>query len=355
LKINHHTQNRNIILSLFESFASIAVIFIHCPLPDKVGTIVTAIARFAVPFFFMITGFYMYSFNNEFDEEQIKNLKNKLKYKILKYLSIFILAYIFYELYFYLLEFYIGNTGYVSLFTRLDRYSFFSLLLFSQSPLLDYSFHLWFLLALIQVYIVFYFFSKPIYNNKGTFLFLWTILFFALEIIFIGREVQLLNHTYKGIILIVNGLVEGTYCSLFGVYLKYLFQKYNLFEKCYFTVKSFIVVTLLLFITSVLERLLLGSRWDIYISSILIAIIFMYITHCKLYLNEKLYFFIHVLTAKCNIYIYILHLVVTKTFNLVPLFSIFPYNYLKPFLAIILTIILSMLALKIQNVFNRKI
>ncbi|MFV8815028.1 acyltransferase family protein [Aerococcus urinaeequi] len=41
-----------------KTIAAFLVICIHIPFPGEVGQIITAIARIAVPFFFMVSGFF---------------------------------------------------------------------------------------------------------------------------------------------------------------------------------------------------------------------------------------------------------------------------------------------------------
>ena len=52
------TKKRNEALDLFKLVAAVFVTFIHVRFPGDVGEMVSAIARFAVPMFFMISGYY---------------------------------------------------------------------------------------------------------------------------------------------------------------------------------------------------------------------------------------------------------------------------------------------------------
>ena len=49
---------RNTTLELMKLLASYAVVFIHVLFYGRFGIIVDAIARFAVPFFFLVSGFF---------------------------------------------------------------------------------------------------------------------------------------------------------------------------------------------------------------------------------------------------------------------------------------------------------
>lgn len=52
----------NITLYFFQGLASILVVFIHIPFPGAMGTVVTAWARIAVPLFFMISGYSLFTY-----------------------------------------------------------------------------------------------------------------------------------------------------------------------------------------------------------------------------------------------------------------------------------------------------
>ena len=49
---------KNHCLNLWKGAAAFAVILIHCPLPGAPGRMVEAVARFAVPLFFLISGYF---------------------------------------------------------------------------------------------------------------------------------------------------------------------------------------------------------------------------------------------------------------------------------------------------------
>lgn len=58
-------RERNQTLELIKLFASYMVVFIHVPLYGVYGETATALARFAVPLFFLISGFYSYNVSAE--------------------------------------------------------------------------------------------------------------------------------------------------------------------------------------------------------------------------------------------------------------------------------------------------
>ena len=51
---------RNKCLDGMKAIAACMVIFIHIDLPGQTGVFIEALSRFAVPFFFMISGYFCY-------------------------------------------------------------------------------------------------------------------------------------------------------------------------------------------------------------------------------------------------------------------------------------------------------
>lgn len=51
---------RNHALDFVKGVACIAVVFMHCEFPGRLGTLVQCLVRFAVPFFFMVSGYFCF-------------------------------------------------------------------------------------------------------------------------------------------------------------------------------------------------------------------------------------------------------------------------------------------------------
>lgn len=51
-------MKRNRSIDAVRAIACIFVLFVHCPLPGQTGVYVSSLARFAVPFFLMVSGYY---------------------------------------------------------------------------------------------------------------------------------------------------------------------------------------------------------------------------------------------------------------------------------------------------------
>ena len=62
---------------IWKALACTLVVFIHCPFPGAARWILTAAARIGVPFFFSVSGWYL--FRTDDSEQQVEQLKGKIK------------------------------------------------------------------------------------------------------------------------------------------------------------------------------------------------------------------------------------------------------------------------------------
>lgn len=137
VNLSEQLRSRNRYFDLLKGIACIAVVFIHCQFPDDLGMVVGALAKFAVPIFFMISGYYA-----------VRNGQYKCKKKILHILKLVVLAELLYFFYEALKSFFMEGIGNFIEET-------FNLNTLIQGVLLNRpltSSHLWFLYALIYCY-----------------------------------------------------------------------------------------------------------------------------------------------------------------------------------------------------------
>ena len=64
-------KRRNKEIDIIKGFSCISVIYIHCPIPGFIGKCILAISRYAVPFFFFISGYYFLNSNLEITNSRI--------------------------------------------------------------------------------------------------------------------------------------------------------------------------------------------------------------------------------------------------------------------------------------------
>jgi fucose 4-O-acetylase-like acetyltransferase len=140
-------------LNVFEAIAAYFVVFIHCAFPNQFGSVVTGLARFAVPLFFIVSGYFYYNKNNNYEIAKIgRKIKNLL------------LILFFSELFYFLF--------YSFLSVRKYGLSLFSIIKLIEAQLKGYNIESlyaifplfngvgWFVIELILVYLVYYFISK---------------------------------------------------------------------------------------------------------------------------------------------------------------------------------------------------
>ena len=65
-------KQKNNTLELLKLFASYMVVFIHVVFSGHIGVALEMLARFAVPFFFLVSGFYSYKISPH-------KIKNRMK------------------------------------------------------------------------------------------------------------------------------------------------------------------------------------------------------------------------------------------------------------------------------------
>lgn len=150
-------KQRNDTLSVLKLFAAYMVVFIHVPFYGRIGVAVDALARFAVPFFFLVSGFYSY-----------KITPDKIKHRLFHLLSLLALAAVAYTTYnLLILLVKTGPQATLPYFQPyLDPTKLVKLLAFNVPV---YSSHLWYLLAIVYVYCILLLTTKCRFPEKMLF------------------------------------------------------------------------------------------------------------------------------------------------------------------------------------------
>lgn len=129
-----------------KGISCIAVLFIHYNFPDLLGIGVKTICRFAVPVFFMVSGYFMLNAQGEVCE------RRKIVHKILHIARILLSAGIFYALFCILWNLGMNSEWKIGAYTAEVISKVKAVKFFVTNDPFVYS-HLWFLLALIYIYI----------------------------------------------------------------------------------------------------------------------------------------------------------------------------------------------------------
>lgn len=143
---------RNQAIELARLVAAVFVVFIHCPFPGIVGGVVDRLARFAVPLFFALSGYFCYRANSKV---VLKRLKRAVRLDLS--------ATALYALWGCCQAVNEGETasGYLRWSIGLFR-SFWQWMNSNESP---YAIHLWYLNALVICYTIFWAYLK-LFRNK---------------------------------------------------------------------------------------------------------------------------------------------------------------------------------------------
>lgn len=173
-------STRNTSIDSIKLIASFFVVCIHVPINNSMGPYLIAISRFAVPLFFLISGYY---YGSKPDNMSIKK-------QIIKIIKLVITANVLFALWRTLLLVNNGNSLF-AIFAKL--FSFKNLLIFfifGESP---FASHLWYLTSIAYVYGCFL-----IFNSCGVvrYIFLLIPLLLIGDLILGKYSLVLLNHEY---------------------------------------------------------------------------------------------------------------------------------------------------------------
>lgn len=327
---------RNKFLDILKFIAAIFVVFIHVELPDTIGLLVSGVARFAVPVFFISSGYYSYGPIREDNYAKIKK-------RAVNLIKIFIISFSCYILGFIVLNHTIFNETWLVLLK--DWSNYFKIIFFNY-PFDSYFLHLWFILALIYVYLILIFILKFKLKKLLNFLpiiIIFTAFFFDIVL----GKMQIIVTPLLGRNFLMMGL------PLFSI--GYSIKQYeNRIKKPKQWILSSFVVGIVLFI---IEFIFFSRNSEVYFGMVLVASSLFSLT---VYLDKKhkeisLKYVDNL--GDISLYIYVFHILVNniilkiiKNFDL-QTSTVFDYVY--PFIVIIITLLISVL-LKSKNLFLQK-
>ena len=147
-------NDRNTTLNLFEFIAACLIIFIHIHFPDPFGTLINGLARFGVPLFFTVSGFYL--IKPDMDKDA---LRKKLKSRIFRVSKLLIFSFIIYFILGMITSVF-GSTsqGIVEYLKSTFSWKSILLLIVCNNPLVQTV--NWFMIALIYSYLIIYIFAS---------------------------------------------------------------------------------------------------------------------------------------------------------------------------------------------------
>lgn len=190
-------QNVNIKLNLLKGFACISVVFIHITFPGIFGQVVKKACAFAVPIFYMIAGYYAWGKGTEV-----------IKRRLDKIIKIFLYAY---TLFFLFQVVYAAMNHQLSIWFS-ENFNWNTPIKYIWFCTIDFALPLWYLIAMAEIYIVWYFIVK---NRKESIVLKFIPVLFVLQIVLTSYcETMQLAWFWK-----INFLTCAMPWFLFGYYM----------------------------------------------------------------------------------------------------------------------------------------
>lgn len=317
LKVDSNTA-RNHLLDFLKGLACIGVILIHVTFPGKFGAVLSKLSTFAVPLFFMVSGYFA------FDEKGCARVKIKVRtVKIIKILFYALLLYVPYRIFrmyeLNQLELWLENTFSVEILVKVFVFN-------------DFNFigagHLWFLPALIYTYILILFVD---YTD------LYEVLYKLLPVLFL---VKILDGIGVSSVFGATFIISALPFFILG---NYIAKKQNIVHKFSNSILLFLTILSGFFICLcfALELKYNPSQLGVILYSS--ALFLLAVKNPNNSINEK----IELLGRKYSLYVYVIHIFINSRLNVwVECLRLSEYILLKwllPIIVIVLSIVVSVL------------
>lgn len=306
---------KNQSINLMKGIACIFVVFIHCQFPTKIGELIVALGRFAVPFFALITGYF-----SDFDDKQKsiqiarKRLNGIVKLTILSSgICVFLNVVVSY----------IQGENWILPYLNLKTLIVF--LVFNRASFLSSS--MWYLFGLIYVYILW---ISALKWNKEKYLFFWS-------------PFLLLANLLMTEILKLPWYISGNF--LFTLLPFFLIGNRIHSKNVKYTNKVFIGI-IVANILLLMENAFWGESF-LYIDSIIIAIFWLIVVKNDFIINTDIYKFCKgfcYLGEKLSMPIFVVHCgVMSIILAIIEKYSIAISEWALPFIVLFFSIVLSII------------
>ena len=319
------TTSRNCCIDTIKGFACIAVVLIHYNWGNTFSTLIQVVGRFAVPFFFFVAGFYLPDHNSNITPAKVLQ---KIKH-ICILLSKSIL---FYSLFCILWNLAMDSNWNLAAFVQEKITADAILKLILSSDPIVYG-HLWYLLATMSCYVLLFFICRLL-NRCGSF-FLFIVLA-ALYILFAEfRAIFGIRNSYPlpgGKALIISNLffLRALPFVVYGIFLR----KMNTMH-CRLPVSVLLAICLLGFLCAMIEHYYYGTIL-MYVGTFISVIAMSLIARSY---PEKRIAVMEYIGSRLSVYVYIDHIAVGKTIDLIytklHLWGNTPWKLLRPILALL--------------------
>lgn len=318
----------NYCLDFVKGLACIFVVFMHCEFPGIMGIGVQTISRFCVPFFFMVSGYFCFRSKQSIpDDDNGSNKWNTIKRKVVHVAKITFWSSLLYLAFAIAFQFVFHSYDFTINTKKIADW-----IVFNQPWVL--SGHLWFLFALLYVYIFYGIFEC---NGLRKYAYIIAAVMFVVYVC-LAQGAYLIGVTIPNIYY-RNWLVEGFPFFMLGHWIHENHARISLSNT------TLIVIIVLTTILCCVERWLLGRDFGVNMVTIpQVWALFVYGVKNPLFHKGG----IQRMGRDCSMYIYILHIavwqsIVNGVYSLLGISESLPAQYFKPVAVLVLTIILSLL------------
>lgn len=144
-------NDRNKMLNFLKGIGCIGVVFIHVAFPGLAGEVISGLAQFAVPVFLMVAGYYAFGCS-----------ESVIKRRLFKILKIFVFAYLCF--FAYRAVFQLKNGTIVEWLAT--NFSYKTIIKYVVFCTIDFAIPLWYLIAMIETYLFWFFVVKYRKENQ---------------------------------------------------------------------------------------------------------------------------------------------------------------------------------------------
>ena len=322
---------RNQWLDVLKAFACIMVVLIHCMFPGNVGIVCRALARVAVPLFFMVSGYFFYLADRlKMNSRVIKKIKHLLWIALFSGIGYLLLD---------IVETAYKAKGAFQLSEYLSELvSWESLVrfLFTNTPIVYIP--RWFLYALVYCYIFMYFYNKSNIKYKG--LYIVSVLLLCGEIVIevietLGGTKIILGICDVDISVRLLFLLRALPWFVFGMLWK---QYWSFIEKI--RMKVCVCVGVIGIVLVVIQAVYMGD-FQVYVGTVLMC--FSLFTLSLKAVKLKAYKGISYIGEQLSLYVYMIHGAVISIMSLVEELLFENESYIFVWIKSVLVIIVSLI------------
>lgn len=317
-------MKKNITLYSIKAIACFFVICLHTSFPGKTGSTIIDIARFAVPAFFMISGYFSFY-------KDKKQMSEKINGRIKKILILTLISFIVYFALNIIINIRYDNMGnYIEGLLNYKNIIKFVVLNWT-TPIVGVG-HLWYLFALLYIYII-----LKLVNKYNLYKFAYIYSFIVIPLIYIFEIYNSSNNLFISQIYYRNAWFMGFAFFMLGHFIRYFENKLKMSDRKLIILS--IVSIVLMSIIYYYENRFMNNDNCLFVSNILLDLLLFIIA-----INKPNIDILSNLGKNDSSNIYIIHyavIIIIKCY-LIRYFNSFYINHL-PIVVFIISYILSII------------